>query len=555
MDGLMLYHLIKEMAPLLQGGRISKIHQPLTHQIQLTIRAQRKNHVLLISADPTYQRIHLSQDQLDNPTSPPNFCLVLRKHLEGGILEQIKQVGTDRWLKLMISHRDELGDRSEYTLIVELMGRYSNIILLNKDDKILAASRYVDESQNRYRAIEIGEDYIAPPASKKRPVSALTARELDSIYQLNQPISDPCQWLMDTFEGISRNTANEILAIAKEEGLNPAIALKKYRDQELHPVVYQMKNRFIPQAFTYFTLGDPFKHFASLSEAYEWSMRKQMQENFIRQSAGQILQVLTNHLSRSQRKLEKLVRDLKETEGLKEDQLKGELLTANIYSISKGQSEVSVTNYYDNNQLMTIPIDPLLSPADNAQRYFKRYQKRKSARLHLDREISKAKEECQYLETVLEQIHVSDLATLLEIRDELEKEGYIKRSAKKKKVRLPKSMPLKYRSPSGQEVLVGRNNRQNDQLTFRIARKDYWWFHVKDMPGSHVVLMAKEASEEDILFCCQLAAYYSKARYSNHVPVDYLKIKGLNKPVGGRLGFVTYHQSKNLSVSPIDHRE
>lgn len=550
MDGLMLYQLLKEISPVVKGGRISKIHQPLTHQIQLTIRSNRKNHVLLLSADPSYQRLHLSQSQLDNPTTPPNFCLALRKYLEGGILDAIEQVGTDRWVQLKINRRDELGDQRLYTLVLELMGRYSNLILLDNKERIISACKYVDEGKNRYRSIEIGDRYIAPPPSLKRSFAGLSTLELDGLYQLHSPITDPVRWLSQTFEGISQTTAEEICALAQKEGVNPAIALKAMRDRPLEPVVYQVNHRFVPCPFPYTKLGKPYKTFDQLSQAFEWAMAQQMQENYIRQAAGQMFQVLTTQLKRHQRKLENLKKDLQATDNLQEDQVKGELLIANLHLLKRGQESAEVLDYYHDNSLVTIDLDPQLSPSDNAQRYFKRYQKKKSARVHLTRELDKANEDCHYLEEVLEQVKEADQATLEEIKEELIREDYLKEKRHKKKVRLPKSQPLTYTSPSGQLVRVGRNNRQNEELSFKMARKDYWWFHVKDIPGSHVVLMSNEASEEDKLFCCQVAAYHSKARYSNHVPVDYLMVKGLNKPVGGRPGFVTYRQQKTLTVTP-----
>ncbi|WP_059170080.1 NFACT family protein [Bacillus sp. FJAT-27445] len=556
-DGLFTKAMASELAKTLTGGRINKVQQPFKNEIILVIRANGKNLRLLLSAHPSYARVQLTGETHENPSDPPMFCMLLRKHIEGYILEKVYQSGNDRILIFEIKGRNEIGDISYKQLIVEIMGKHSNIILIDKSrEMILDSIKHVSFAVNTHRAILPGQPYIYPPEQNK--LDPFSATEEDVIRAIDFNSGKLDKQLVAAFSGLSPLFSKEavyISGLANRTTLPKTFLsmIRRLRDGELEPSITAGSNKEAFYLFPLLHLKGETRTFNSLSEMLERYYFGKAERDRVKQKAGDLDRFIANEKEKNEKKIEKLEKTLKDAEKAEEYQRFGELLTANMHAAKKGMKEIEVLDYYDENGgTAVIPLDPLKTPSENAQKYFSRYQKAKNAVLAVKEQIEKAAKEAAYFDSLLQQLESASPRDIEEIREELAEGGYIRQRAKKsgKKQTVWKPVFDRYASSDGTEILVGKNNKQNDYLTSKLAGRDEIWLHTKDIPGSHVVIRSKEPSEETIHEAAVLAAYFSKARSSGSVPVDYTQVRHVKKPNGAKPGFVIYDNQKTAYVTP-----
>lgn len=525
-DGIFLHHMTAELQPLV-GGRIQKINQPFDQELVLTVRSAGKSHKLLLSAHPVFGRVQLTKTDFQNPQNPNNFVMILRKYLAGAFIEQIEQVGNDRQIIFHISTKDEIGDSLKIALITEIMGKHSNIILLEKtSQKIIESIKHIGFSQNQYRTILPGSTYIAPPLNTAIDPFKATDEEIFEALQTEQ--------LQQKLQGIGRDSKNALTGLSVKEFKEKLLTVT--------PSIYPN------DTFSSIKLADEFVSFDSLSEMLDTYYADKAERDRVKQVAASVIKKIQNELKKNRDKLKKQERELLATDNAEIFRQKGELLNTFLNQVPNDKSNVTLENYYTNEPI-EIALNPALSPVQNAQRYFHRYQKLKQAVKFLGEQIAKTKETIHYLESVESNLENADVAEIADIREELIQTGYIKQKYRNKKQKmLP---PEKYQAEDGTIILVGKNNLQNEQVSFKLSRRGDLWFHVKDIPGSHVLITGNtNPSDETITFAGELAAYFSKARYSNLVQVDVLDVKKLHKPTGTAPGFVTYDREKTIRVTP-----
>lgn len=554
-DGIFTHLIVKELTDQLQNGRVQKIQQPYEHEIVLIIRANRQNHKLLLSANPNYARIQLTQVQYDNPSTPPNFALMLRKYLEGAHLQSIEQVKNDRIVYFTFSHRDELGDLENIVLVAELMGRHSTILLLNQSNgKILDAVKHIGLSQNTYRTLLPGAKYIAPPQQEALdPFTANNTQIFDRISTL--PVLDG-KALQSQFQGLGRDTANELAFRLNEKPNEKMTVWKEFfteLTQNIQPTYLKTeKKEFFTPIFyrhleTQQTKVNSYTTLSELLDAYYWD---KAERDRVKEQGNVLIKRVENEIKRNKTKLKKREKTLADSKNAEEFRQKGELLTTFMNQVPRGQSEVELPNYYKENQPLIISLDPALSPSQNAQRYFQRYQKLRNAVKVVGQQIQETKDELAYLESVMAQIELASPKDLKIIREELVAQGYIKAQKKKRKKQEKRSQPEHFTASDGTSILVGKNNLQNDRLTMKTAKKTDYWLHVQNIPGSHVIVQSSEPTEETIEEAAKLAAYFSKYRFSSSVPVDLVQVKHIRKPNGAKPGFVIYENQTTYFVTP-----
>ncbi|MGY0837470.1 NFACT RNA binding domain-containing protein [Aerococcus urinaeequi] len=547
-DGMFTHALIKELNTTLAGGRIHKIQQPYEMELVLTIRANRKNHKLLISAHPSFGRIQITEQAYNNPETPPNFTMVLRKYVEGNIIEGIEQYDNDRIIIFNLTRRDELGDASQQQLIVEIMGRHSNIFLLDKDKKIIDAIKHVPMYQNTFRTILPGATYQLPPHQNQvNPFKVGENFEADKSLMTTK-------FLQSQLMGLGRDSAIELAHLIEIDSRKPYEVIRDFCIRFDHPtptlVIQENKQHFL--AFPYATISGEKHQYHNLSELLTAYYAEKSKHDYVRQVGNAIIQAVDKNLKHQHKRLANLNQDIEKSSKADIFQLKGELLTTFLYQIEKGQTEVTLANYHDNDQPITISLDPALSPSQNAQKYYHKYNKLRNAINHIEKQKQVAEAEIQYLESIQTQLNFAEPNELADIREELIDQGYLKKQKqdKKKRSNNASAKPREFQTQEGNRILVGRNNKQNDQLTMRQANKNHYWFHTKDIPGSHVILESSNPSEAEITQAAQLAAAYSKYRQSNNVPVDYTQVKHVKKPNGSKPGFVNYFEQKTIFVTP-----
>lgn len=525
-DGIFLHHMTAELQPLV-GGRIQKINQPFDQELVLTVRSAGKSHKLLLSAHPVFGRVQLTKTDFQNPQIPNNFVMILRKYLAGAFIEQIEQVGNDRQIIFHISTKDEIGDSLKIALITEIMGKHSNIILLEKtSQKIIESIKHIGFSQNQYRTILPGSTYIAPPLNTAIDPFKATDEEIFEALQTEQ--------LQQKLQGIGRDSKNALTGLSVKEFKEKLLTVT--------PSIYPN------DTFSSIKLADEFVSFDSLSEMLDTYYADKAERDRVKQVAASVIKKIQNELKKNRDKLKKQEGELLATDNAEIFRQKGELLNTFLNQVPNDKTSVTLENYYTNEPI-EIALNPALSPVQNAQRYFHRYQKLKQAVKFLGEQIAKTKETIHYLESVESNLENADVAEIADIREELIQTGYIKQKYRNKKQKmLP---PEKYQAEDGTIILVGKNNLQNEQVSFKLSRRGDLWFHVKDIPGSHVLITGNaNPSDETITFAGELAAYFSKARYSNLVQVDVLDVKKLHKPTGTAPGFVTYDREKTIRVIP-----
>lgn len=537
-DGFFLHHMVEELRRELVNGRIQKINQPFEQELVLQIRSNRQSHRLLLSAHPVFGRIQLTQTTFENPAQPSTFIMVLRKYLQGALIESIEQVENDRIVEITVSNKNEIGDHIQATLIIEIMGKHSNILLVDKSShKILEVIKHVGFSQNSYRTLLPGSPYIAPPSTES--FNPFTIKD-EKLFEILQTQETTAKNLQSLFQGLGRDTANELENILVSDKLS---TFRNFFEQETKP--FLTETSFSPVPFVN-QVGEPF---TSLSDLLDTYYKDKAERDRVKQQASELIRRVENELQKNRHKLKKQEKELLATDNAEEFRQKGELLTTFLHQVPNDQDQVILENYYTN-QPITITLDKALTPSQNAQRYFKRYQKLKEAVKYLTELIEETKATILYLESVETVLNQAGLEEIAEIREELIQTGFIRRRQREKIQKRKK--PEQYLASDGKTIIyVGRNNLQNEELTFKMARKEELWFHAKDIPGSHVVISGNlDPSDEVKTDAAELAAYFSKGRLSNLVQVDMIEVKKLNKPTGGKPGFVTYTGQKTLRVTP-----
>lgn len=570
LDGLFLYFLKNEIASAV-GCRVEKVHQPSKDELVLLLRSRSDAGKLLVSASANSPRVHFTDFAPDNPKTPPMFCMLLRKHLTGGILSGVRQADLDRVLFLDFDCTNEIGDKAKFTLCVEIMAKHSNIILINEDNVIVDAVKRINFTKSEVRQVLPGMTYSLPPSQGKLSIlDSSTQTLMDKLLELkDKRISDA---LLSVLQGFSPLVCREVadlvcgedvklkdLSDDKTEMLSEKLnscknALKTntskalmLKNSEEKPVDFSFMD--INQYGTVYTAHE----FATLSDLLDEFYAERDRIDRMRQRAEDANRVIGNAIARTSRKLNMQRDELLASADREVLRINAELINANQYKIQKGALYCDVENYYDENKMLRISLDPALSPSANSQKYYKAYRKAKTAELMLAKLIKRGEQELQYLETVADTLfRASTQAELDEIRSELVGGGYIKhrkRPGQKADKPLP---PLEYTSTDGFKILAGRNNVQNDRLSLKNAHKSDLWLHTQKIPGSHVIVVAdnKDIPPSTIEQAARIAAYHSKARESTLVPVDYTFVKNLKKPSGALPGKVIYHVYNTVWVKP-----
>lgn len=556
-DGLFTKAMVDELARTLKGGRINKVHQPYKNEVILTIRANGVNQKLLFSAHPSYARIQLTNEAYENPSEPPMFCMLLRKHIEGYILEDVYQVENDRMIIFEIKGRNEIGDVSYKQLIIEIMGRHSNIVLVDKTRNIILDSvKHVSFAVNSHRAILPGQPYIYPPEQNKQ--NPFLAVEDDVLRKIDFNSGKIDRQLVEHFAGTSPLFAKEVIfqsGIANRTTVPKTFIqmIDKIKSGAIEPSILSTGNKEVFYLFPLEHVKGEVKSFSSLSEMLDRFYFGKAERDRVKQQGNDIERLIINEKEKNEKKIEKLENTLREAEKAEQLKLLGELLTANLYAAKKGMKEIEVVDYYDETGgTVAIFLDPRKTPSENAQKYFSRYQKAKNSVSIVIEQIEMAREEVFYFENLLQQVQSASPKDIQEIREELIEGGYIRDRQRRNAKKLSNAKPIldHYLSSDGTELIVGKNNKQNDYLTNKLAARDEIWLHTKDIPGSHVVIRSKDPSERTIHEAANLAAYFSKARNSSSVPVDFTKVRYVKKPNGAKPGFVIYDNQQTVYVTP-----
>ncbi len=565
LDAICLQGVVEELAPQLTGSRIEKIQQPARDQIILLLRGSRR---LFLNAGANQPRIHLTEQLRDNPSQPPMFCMLLRKHLSGGIIESVRQEPLERVVTLTVLASDEMGERSRFTLVWEGMPRRANLILCDRDGRIIDCLRRVDLEAEQDRQVLPGLFYRLPTRQDKRSPLSVTEEEFAALLERAAPDAPLDGWLLDTFTAISPLVARELTVRACGSTDAPASQGNALWDVFSRWQRDVNENAFTPTlikrngSLADFTYGpvtqygtyaetevyDSFSHL--LDDFYE----KREQAERVKQKGRDLLRTATTARDRVRRKLAAQEKELAAC--LDRDHLRicGELITANLYRMERGQSRLTAQNYYDENcAYMDIPLDVRLSPQENAARYFKQYAKAKTAEKYLTAQLQRGREELQYLESVLQELAQAESEQdFNDIRTELTDDGYLRGRGKKQPGFQRASKPREFRSSAGLRILVGRNNRQNDRLTTKDADKRDIWLHTQKIHGSHVILCTggTEPDEQSLMEAASLAAYFSQAQGSAKVPVDYTPVKFVKKPAGAKPGMVVYATYQTMLADP-----
>ncbi|MCZ8535584.1 NFACT family protein [Paenisporosarcina quisquiliarum] len=552
-DGLFTKAMTNELQQLV-SGRISKIHQPNSQEIVLHIRAAGKNSRLLISIHPSYSRIHITNEAIDNPSEPPMFCMLLRKHLEGGFISSITQLEMDRVIILRVESKNEIGDDMVRELHIEIMGRHSNVILIDPvRNLILDSLKHLSPSVNSYRTILPGQPHIAPPKQDKVNPYEVDEASLSALLETD----DVSKTILSQLAGFSPLQANELAYRLTDNNQDKFEVYRTFLEEFNHSrptgTYVETGNKAIFSSNKLVHIDGETIQFESLGLLLDKVYFARAERDRVKQQAGDLERWLQNELDKLKLKMKKLAKEKANAEKLETFQLHGELLMANLYTLEKGMTEAQVVNYYDEeNTVITIPLSPRKTPVENAQSFYTRYNKAKTALLKTQQQMDKTKDDIDYLEMLQQQVLQASPQDIEEIREELAEQGWMKARISKKKKKVVKPTPENFVSSKGLPISVGKNNKQNDYLTFKIANKSQTWFHTKDIPGSHVVIHDNDPDETSILEAAGLAAYFSKARDSSSVPVDYTEVRHVKKPNGSKPGFVIYFEQKTVFVTPSE---
>lgn len=571
LDGVFLHHMKNELAEYLIGTRVDKIYQPNKDEIILTLRSRDGNYKLLMSARANSPRINLIKTTPENPQTPPMLCMLLRKRLTSARLRDIRQPQLERILFLDFDSKNELGDDVSITLVMEIMGQYSNIILVDQDNKIVDALKRVDASMTSQRLVLPGMEYAMPPSQNKLSMLEYDSKNItDVLFTLpkNDILS---KGLMNIIQGISPIISRELEYLI---GKGKDVFIKELTDEHkkrlfyfLDNLVNNVRNCDGSPYMVYQKSGKPMdisfmdicqyengaavKKYDTFSELLEGFYSERDTAERMKAKSQDLLKLITNIEDRLSRKINTQYTELEKCANRETLRIYGDLLQANIYAIKKGAEYVEVQNYYDENMpTVKIKLNPALTPSQNSQKYYKEYRKAKTAEDMLTQQIEKAKQELVYINSVFDSLtRATTERELAEIREELYEQGYIKNTRNRQKLP-PMLPPLKFISKNGFTILVGRNNKQNDKLTLKQSAKNDIWFHTKNIPGSHTVIVTdgKTPDDDTIAEAAAIAAKHSKAKGGGKVPVDYTQIRYVSKPQGAKPGMVIYVNYKTVYV-------
>lgn len=551
-DGLFTKKMIESLQDLV-SGRIHKINQLENDTIIIVVRQNRKNHQLLLSIHPSFSRLQITNKKYDNPFDPPMFARVFRKHLEGGFIQNIRQVGNDRRVEIDVQSKDEIGDTMYRTIILEIMGKHSNLILVDENRKIIEGFKHLTPNTNQYRTVMPGFEYEAPPSQNKLNPYEVSGQEALKYIDFNS--GKISKQLLNTFEGFSPLITNEIVSRRQfmTQDTLPEAYDEVMAETLLAPVPLFHKNHETGKEDFYFMklnqFYDDIVQYDSLNDLLDRYYDARGERERVKQRANDLVRFVQQQLQKQQNKLSKLIDEYESAKDKETQQLYGELITANIYRIKQGDESVTALNYYTGEEV-TIPLNPTKSPSVNAQYYYKQYNRLKTREHELDHQIQLTKENIDYFSNIEQQLDHITVDDIDDIRDELADQGFMKQRKNHKKKKNAQIKLQTYRSSDGDTILVGKNNKQNDYLTNKKAQKSHIWFHTKDIPGSHVVILNNHPSEETIKEAAMIAGYFSKAGNSGQIPVDYTEIRNVHKPSGAKPGFVTYDNQKTLYATP-----
>ena len=574
LDALCLSGVVHELQNALSGAKIDKIYQPGRDEVVLALRAPAGNVKLLLSANPSHPRAHLTQISRENPDKPPMFCMLLRKHLSGARLLELVQPPMERVVDLRLEALDELGDRVERRLVLEAMGRHSNLILLDGEGRIMDCLRRVDSDMSARRQVLPGLFYRLPPAQEKLDPSSLDRAALESALAAAPEESQADKWLLDTFGGLSPLICRELAFRAGgatdarlhqmgEGGRSRLLdelegLLRSVQENSFTPVMLEKEGH--PSDFTFQPISQygpavscvPFPSFSALLDRF-YEQRENQER--VHQRGQDLIRSVTNARDRAARKIGLQEQELAATRDRERLRQFGDIITSNLHAMEKGMSRLTAADFYDPEcPQIHIPLDPLLTPQQNAAKYYKEYNKAKTAESILTLQLEKGRRDLDYLNSVLEAISLAEgERDLQEIRQELTDTGYLRRPSKARdRGKRVASKPMEFRSSSGLRISVGKNNTQNDLLTTKQAFKSDLWFHTQKIHGSHVILWTEGGQPDltSIQEAAQLAAWFSQGRESGKVAVDYTPVKYVKKPGGARPGMVVYTTYETAYVAP-----
>ncbi len=569
LDSSVLCALKKEFIQKLSGARVEKVYQPERDEIVISIRNFKDTYKLLLCAHSSFARVGLINATKDNPDTPPLFCMLLRKHLCGGKIVGIRQVEFERIIEFDIESYSELGDLTVKTLICEIMGKHSNIILTDANKKIIDSIFHVDITMSRVRQIMPGLIYErAPSQGKKNPLNVGYGEFLEAIRAVCGTYDKK---IMSAFMGISPLTAREIAYNALNENADISEENDKKAADEFFKTFAKIENgKFTPVVLTNSESGKMLEfsaldinqygkmakkeYFESISAAIEYFYEKKAAKESVKQKTADIAKVVTNNLARCRKKLQIECETLEKCKKRELNKIKGDLITANIYRIKKGDKKAALENFYDDGKILEIALDETLTPSQNAQKYYKKYNKEKTAEAETLVQKKLNEQEIDYLETVLLNMeNVETKEEIAQIKEELVEQGYLKKRNIKGKKKALAIKPMEFVSSDGYEILVGKNNKQNDYVTLKLARSTDIWLHTKTIHGSHAIIKTcgeTNVPDRTISEAALIAAYYSKGRNSANVSVDYTAVKNVKKPSGAKPGMVIYVNNKTAVVTP-----
>ncbi len=577
LDGLVIHCIVNELNKKLLGGKIDKVYQPENDEVVLHIRNNKENFKLVLSCSASNPRVYLANNyKKENPINAPMFCMLFRKYIQGGNIVNISQIGFERIIKISVESFDELKEKTTKDIIIEIMGRHSNIILTHSlDNKIIDSAKRIPPSVSRVRQILPGQTYVLPPKQDKlNPIDEVSLNLfVDTLTSFNGPIFKA---IYSKFLGVSPVIAKEICFRAN---IDENTLIDEISSNDISKVYKEFHNLFkfinnniynpsmiidesIDKVLDFSCIN--LSQFSNLSIINDDSISKILENYYatkdikdrIHQRSSDLRKSISIKLDRLYNKLNKQEKELIESENAEIYKIKGELITSYIYMIEKGIKSVEVANFYDPEyKNITISLNPNFTPSENAQKYFKKYNKMKTAKKEITSQIEITKEEINYLENIILSIeNCENLAELMDIREELSKVGYLRAKNNIKKETKLTTKPHEFISSNGFKILVGKNNKQNDNLTLKIASNEDIWMHTKNIPGSHVIIKTegKEVPDETIFEGAMLAAFFSKSKMSSQVPVDYTKKKNVKKPNGSKPGMVIYETNSTIYVTPTE---
>lgn len=568
LDGIVISNLIYELNQTILNSKIAKIAQPEQDELLLTCKGPDGQYRLSLSASASLPFVYLTDSNKPSPLTAPTFCMVLRKHIANGKIISIKQPGLERIIQFEIEHLNEMGDYCKKKLIVELMGKYSNIIFCDEKDMIIDSIKHVSSAVSSLREVLPGRSYFIPSMQEDKIDPLTCSKEKISEKLKERPLSI-CKAIYTTFTGLSPVIANEIAYRAGFDADAPIASLSEdellhlanhcsfvfadIAEHNYHPVIIRKEKEPVEFSALFLTMYKDYTstEYTSISQVLEIYYAEKNIYTRIRQKSTDLRKIVNTALERDQKKYQIQLKQLEDSKKKEKYKLYGELLQVYGYGISDGQKSVEVENYYDNTSI-TIPLDPDLSAIENSKKYFERYGKLKRTYEATSNLIIETKNEIEHLLSIQNALEIAVSSDdLVQIKEELMEYGFIKknRNAKKEKV---KSKPFHYISKHGYDIFVGKNNFQNEELTFKVATGNDWWFHAKGIPGSHVIVKSNNEELPDEVFeeAGRLAGFYSKGRESDKIEIDYLQKKNIKKPNGSAPGFVVYYTNYSLTIHP-----